>query len=80
MRKLLNTLYVTNPDIYLTKDGENIVAKIEQKEVMRIPAINLEGIVCFNRMGPRPILWRCVPSITLVCASLLQKGISWQGW
>lgn len=56
MRKLLNTLYVTNPDIYLTKDGENIVAKIEQKEVMRIPAINLESIVCFNRMGASPYL------------------------
>ncbi len=51
MRKLLNTLYVTNPDVYLSKDGENIVAKVNQEEVMRLPAINLEGIVCFNRMG-----------------------------
>ena len=51
MRKLLNTLYVTNPDVYLSKDGENIVARINQEEVMRLPAINLEGIVCFNRMG-----------------------------
>lgn len=56
MRKLLNTLYVTNPDVFLTKDGENIVARKEQKEVMRIPAINLEGIVCFNRMGASPYL------------------------
>jgi CRISPR-associated protein Cas1 len=56
MRKLLNTLYVTNPDVYLTKDGENVVAKIEQNEVMRIPALNLEGIVCFNRMGASPYL------------------------
>lgn len=51
MRKLLNTLYVTNPDVYLSKDGDNIVAKINQEEVMRVPAINLEGIVCFNRLG-----------------------------
>lgn len=51
MRKLLNTLYVTNPDVYLTKDGENVVAKIDQREVMRIPTLNLEGIVCFNRLG-----------------------------
>lgn len=51
MRKLLNTLYVTNPDVYLSKDGDNIVARIDQKEVMRLPAINIEGIVCFNRMG-----------------------------
>lgn len=51
MRKLLNTLYVTNPDVYLSKDGDNVVAKINQEEVLRVPAINLEGIVCFNRMG-----------------------------
>lgn len=56
MRKLLNTLYVTNPDIYLTKDGENVVAKLEQKEVMRIPVLNLEGIVAFNHLGASPYL------------------------
>ena len=26
MRKLLNTLYVTSPDVYLSLDGENVVA------------------------------------------------------
>ncbi|MDD6553446.1 MAG: type I-C CRISPR-associated endonuclease Cas1c [Prevotellaceae bacterium] len=56
MRKLLNTLYVTNPEVYLTKDGENIVAKIEQKEVMRIPVLNLEDIVCFGYAGASPRL------------------------
>lgn len=56
MRKLLNTLYVTNPDVYLTKDGENVVAKLDQKEVMRIPVLNLEGIVGFNRLGASPYL------------------------
>lgn len=56
MRKLLNTLYVTNPDVYLTKDGENVVAKLNQKEVMRIPVLNLEGIVGFNRLGASPYL------------------------
>lgn len=56
MRKLLNTLYVTNPDVYLTKDAENVVAKLDQKEVMRIPVLNLEGIVGFNRLGASPYL------------------------
>lgn len=27
MRKLLNTLYVTSPDAYLSLDGENVVVK-----------------------------------------------------
>ncbi len=56
MRKLLNTLYVTNPDVYLTKDGENVVAKLDKEEVMRLPALNLEGIVAFNRLGASPYL------------------------
>ena len=32
MRKLLNTLYVTNENIYMTLDGENVVCK----EIMRL--------------------------------------------
>lgn len=56
MRKLLNTLYVTNPDIYLTKDGENVVARLNQQEVMRVPVLNLEGIVCFSYAGASPRL------------------------
>ena len=51
MRKLLNTLYVTNPDVFLGKDGESIVASIKGAEVLRLPAINIESVVCFNRMG-----------------------------
>ena len=32
MRKLLNVLYVTTPEAYLTRDGENIVIKVEDEE------------------------------------------------
>ena len=28
MRKLLNTLYVTTPEAYLSKDGQNIVVSV----------------------------------------------------
>lgn len=54
MRKLLNTLYVTMPDAYLSKDGQNIVVSVSQKEVFRIPAINIEGIVTLGYMGASP--------------------------
>ena len=37
MRKLLNTLYVTSENSYLSLDGENIVVLEEQKELGRIP-------------------------------------------
>ncbi|HNW73213.1 MAG: type I-C CRISPR-associated endonuclease Cas1c [Bacteroidales bacterium] len=54
MRKLLNTLYVTTPDSYLTKDGENVVVKVNDNEKFRIPIHNIEGIVCFGYLGASP--------------------------
>lgn len=54
MRKLLNTLYITTPESYLSKDGENVVVSVKQKEVFRIPAINVESIVTFGYMGASP--------------------------
>ena len=56
MRKLLNTLYITTPGSYLSKDGENVVVKVENEERFRIPAHNIEGIVCFGYMGASPSL------------------------
>ena len=54
MRKLLNILYVTTPEAYLSKDGQNVVVSVKQEEVFRIPAINIEGIVTFGYMGASP--------------------------
>lgn len=58
MRKLLNTLYVTTPEAYLSKDGQNIVVSVRQEEVFRIPAINIEAIVTFGYMGASPGLMK----------------------
>ena len=58
MRKLLNTLYITTPEAYLSKDGLNVVVSIKQQEVFRIPAINIEGIVTFGYMGASPGLMK----------------------
>lgn len=56
MRKLLNTLYITTPNSYLSIDGENIVVLIEDEKKFRIPLINVENIICFNYMGFSPKL------------------------
>lgn len=56
MRHLLNTLFVTSEDAYLTLDGENAVANRGNKEVGRFPLHNLEGIVCFSYAGASPAL------------------------
>ena len=54
MRKLLNTLYVTMPDAYLARDGENVLIKTENEIKFRVPVHNLEGIVCFGFAGASP--------------------------
>ena len=58
MRKLLNILYVTTPESYLSKDGENVVVSVKQEERFRIPIINLEGIITFGYMGASPGLMK----------------------
>ena len=58
MRKLLNTLYITTPEAYLSKDGLNVVVSVQQQEVFRIPIINIEGIVTFGYMGASPGLMK----------------------
>ena len=61
MRKLLNTVYVTNQQSYLTLDGENLVCRVEGEIVLRIPFENIENIVCFNYIGCSPALMgKCV--------------------
>ena len=66
MRKLLNTLYITNEDAYLTLDGENLVCKVDGESKFRIPFDNIENIVCFNYLGCSPALMgkcvsKCIP-------------------
>lgn len=61
MRKLLNTVYVTNENAYLTLDGENLVCRIDGEIKLRIPFENIENIVCFSYLGCSPALMgKCV--------------------
>ncbi len=56
MRHLLNTLFVTSEDIYLSLDGENVVANRARQEVARYPLHTLSGIVSFSYAGASPAL------------------------
>ena len=56
MKKLLNTLYVTTADSYLSLDGETVVVLNQDKVLGRIPLHNLEGIVAFGYTGASPAL------------------------
>ena len=56
MRHLLNTLFVTSEDIYLSLDGENVVASRDKQEAARYPLHTLSGIVTFSYAGASPAL------------------------
>ena len=72
MRRHLNTLYVTTPDAWLHKDGENVVVKVEGTERLRVPIHLLGGVVCFGSVGLTPALMgHCAERA--VCVSLLSR-------
>lgn len=56
MKRLLNTLYITSSNRYLSLEGENVVILEEQKEIGRVPLHNLQGIVTFGYTGASPAL------------------------
>lgn len=56
MRQLLNTLFVTSEDVYLSLDGENVVANREGAVVARYPLHTLQSIVSFSYSGASPAL------------------------
>ncbi|MCL2285559.1 MAG: type I-C CRISPR-associated endonuclease Cas1c [Firmicutes bacterium] len=74
MKKLLNTFYVTMPDVYLSLDGENIVVKQDNIELRRVPLHNLESIVTFGRQGASPALMRKCAQIGISLAFMTENG------
>lgn len=56
MKQLLNTLYVTTPNSYLSLDGGNIVLNIDRQKVAKLPLINFQNIVTFGYAGVSPAL------------------------
>ena len=66
MRHLLNTLFVTTDDIYLSLEGENVLAKKDKQILARYPLHTLQSIISFSYSGASTALMGA-------CAS---KGIS----
>lgn len=56
MKKLLNTLFVTSEDVYLSLEGENVLANKAQQVVARYPLHTLQTIVSFSYAGASPAL------------------------
>ena len=61
MKKLLNTLYITDENAYLSLDGETVLITKGDGNKVNIPLINIENIVTFSYKGMSPALMgKCV--------------------
>lgn len=74
MKKLLNTLFVTSPDRYLSLDGENVVVLHNDEETGRIPLHNLESIVTFGYTGASPALMGACASKNIALSFMSSHG------
>lgn len=61
MRKLLNTLFATSEDLYLSLENENVAVWRDGTILQRIPLLTLESILYFGYKGASPaLLGECV--------------------
>lgn len=74
MRRLLNTLYVTTQGAYLRKDGETVVVEIEKENRLRLPLLNLGGIVCFGNVLCSPFLLGACADAGIAVSFLTEYG------
>lgn len=56
MRKLLNTLYITSEDLFLSCSNDNVIVNRGSEVTARFPLLNLDGIVTFSYAGATPAL------------------------
>ena len=56
MKKLLNTLFVTNENTYLSLEGESVCIKVNNEKIGQLPLHTLESIYCFSYKGASPSL------------------------
>ncbi|NEG95719.1 type I-C CRISPR-associated endonuclease Cas1 [Bifidobacterium sp. SMB2] len=60
MKQLLNTLYVTSEDAYLSLKNDNVVVQQGESLLGRIPLRSLESIMCFSYKGASPgLMGKC---------------------
>ena len=56
MKQLLNTLFVTSEDAYLSLENDNVVVQRDKTALAKIPLRSLEQILSFSYKGASPAL------------------------
>ena len=74
MKHLLNTLFVTTPGAYLSKEGETVVVRVEHETKLQVPTVALEGIVCLGGVGFSPPLMELCADNGVTISFLTEQG------
>lgn len=56
MKQLLNTVYVSDPEVYLALKGQNLNLIKSNDSIARVPLHNIESICTFGHQGASPAL------------------------
>lgn len=60
MKRMLNTLYVTNKDAFVCKKDDNVCVRVDGKDALKVSFHLLEGIVLFGYAGASsPLMYEC---------------------
>ena len=66
MERHLNTLFITTEGTYLSQEGQTVKVRRKDSTLLRVPLLNLDGIVCFGGVS-------CSSSLMAACA---EAGVS----
>lgn len=74
MKKLLNTLYITSYEKYLSLEGETVVVNENNVECARIPLHNIDSIITMGYAGVSPALLGKCAEYGIVISFLSRSG------
>ena len=74
MKQMLNTLFITSEDIYLSLDGENILANRDKQVVARYPLHTLQSVISFSYPGASPALMGACASRGIALSFCTPRG------
>lgn len=56
MKKLLNSLYITQQGSYLHKERKTLVIKLGDEKIAQFPSLSIGNVLCFGRVSMSPFL------------------------
>jgi CRISPR-associated protein Cas1 len=74
VKQHLNTLYVTTQEAYLAKDGAAVSVRVDGESRLRVPLLNLGGIVCFGNVTCSPFLMEACADAGVAVSFLTERG------